>query len=78
MGGTGATAPGNEEHGDIAASVEFGWGSNGGLRAKIVQCNNIDEKFIRPMHGHTYIMGDDAFDEVSPPTRNGIVSAASL
>eukprot|EP00797_Seminavis_robusta_P021192 Sro328_g118710.2 (441) ;mRNA; r:58820-60142 len=60
------TEPGNDEFGGIQGSYFPGWGAQGGLRAKVVQCDKIDPLFIRPLGPNgDYFFGPDEFADIN-------------
>uniref|UniRef100_A0A7S1V6S9 Uncharacterized protein n=1 Tax=Grammatophora oceanica TaxID=210454 RepID=A0A7S1V6S9_9STRA len=66
----GYTEPGNEEFGGIQGSIHPGWGNNGGLRAKVVQCDKIDERFIRPLGPNgDFFFGPEAYFDLDDSTK---------
>ena len=64
------TEAGNDDFGGIRGSVYPGWGFQGGLRAKVVQCDKIDPMFLQPMgpNGDFSITPDAFSDETNSTT----------
>jgi hypothetical protein len=64
------TEEGNEEFGGVQGSINPGWGSNGGLRAKVIQCDKINVAFLKPAGPNgNFAFGPDEYQDLADTSK---------